>query len=298
VPHTIVQGFEVLRERLEITPLQLSNVSKRHERVREVLRELLPDMVTDDFLTGSYKRRTMIAPLKDADIDIFVVLDEKYRYDYNPGSLLDKVKNTLKKAYPEETDISRDGQAVTITFRDCKVDVVPAFPRRVGLRFRRKYRGFVIANTIQESWIATDPREHITIWQEANKKHDGKLIPLIKMIKGWNKENGDLLASFHLECLILQIMNEQPIRDFPSAVSYVFKEARRKIRYSVADPAGYNYDVGTYLDTRSKKDEVKSHLETAYTRARKAEKFAAKENFEEAYSNWRLIFGRYFPAFS
>src|SRR5205814_10312451 len=115
----------------------------------------------------------------------------------------------------------RDGQEVTITFSDCKVDVVPAFPRRVGLRFLKKYRGFVIANTIQKTWIATDPRQHITKWQEANKKHDGKLIPLIKMMKGWNKENGGLLTSFYLECHLLRIMENQPITDFPSAVSYV-----------------------------------------------------------------------------
>jgi len=80
-------------------------------------------------------------------------------------------------------------------------------------------------------------------------------------------------------------------------VSYAFKKARREIRFSVADPAGYNYDVGTYLNTRSKKDEVKSHLETAHARATKAEEFVAKENMKETYSNWRLIFGKYFPAY-
>ena len=31
--------------------------------------------VLESFLTGSYARSTMIAPLKDADIDIFIVLD-------------------------------------------------------------------------------------------------------------------------------------------------------------------------------------------------------------------------------
>ncbi len=297
MPHTVAKAFEVLRERLEITPLQLSTVSKRHERVREVLRKELPIVDGGDFLTGSYMRRTMIAPLKEADIDIFIVLDEKYRHDYNPDSLLDKVKYILKKGYSETTDISRDGQAVTISFSGCKIDIVPAFPRRVGLRFLRKYRGFVIANTIEKAWIATDPQQHIMIWREANKKHDGKLIPLIKMIKGWNKENGGLLTSFHLECLILQIMKYQSITFFPAAVRYVFQKARRKLLYPVADPAGYNFDVGTYLNTRNKREEVKSHLESAYKRARKAEEHVTIGKVEEADSNWQLIFGRYFPKY-
>lgn len=69
-----------------------------------------------DFLTGSYVRKTMIAPLKDADIDIFFVLNRSYYYENNQASLLDKVKSTLKKVYPQTTDISRDGQAVTISY--------------------------------------------------------------------------------------------------------------------------------------------------------------------------------------
>ena len=34
--------------------------------------------ILDDFLTGSYARSTMIAPLTEADIDVFVVLDSGY----------------------------------------------------------------------------------------------------------------------------------------------------------------------------------------------------------------------------
>ena len=34
--------------------------------------------VLDSFLTGSYSRHTMIAPLNEADIDIFIVLDPSY----------------------------------------------------------------------------------------------------------------------------------------------------------------------------------------------------------------------------
>jgi predicted nucleotidyltransferase len=105
VPHTVAKAFEILRERLEITPLQLSTVSKRHERVRAVLRKELPVLDGGDYLTGSYMRRTMIAPLKEADIDIFIVLDEKYRYDYNPASLLDKVKYVLKKEYAVQISV-------------------------------------------------------------------------------------------------------------------------------------------------------------------------------------------------
>ena len=126
VAKTVVHGFQELRSRLEITNLQSSAVSKRHQHIRDILKKELPVLEDGgDFLTGSYVRNTMIAPLKDADIDIFFVLDRSYYYDNDQASLLNKVKTTLKKVYPQTTDISRDGQAVTISFHDFRVDVVP-----------------------------------------------------------------------------------------------------------------------------------------------------------------------------
>ena len=65
---TITQGFSKLRSNLEITSLQSSIVSTRQLNVRDVVRAGLD--TNDDFLTGSYRRSTMIAPLTKADVRI------------------------------------------------------------------------------------------------------------------------------------------------------------------------------------------------------------------------------------
>lgn len=76
----------------------------------------------EHFLTGSYSRSPMIAPLKEADVNIFIVLGPKYFYNYDNGQnggqagLLDLLKRTLRKTYTRTLDISRNGQAVTIRF--------------------------------------------------------------------------------------------------------------------------------------------------------------------------------------
>src|SRR5665213_153597 len=97
---TIQQSFSTFRNNLEITSLQSSVVSTRQKNVREVVEAGM--QVLDSFLTGSYSRSTMIAPLNEADIDIFVVLDPKYYHNYNgqnggPSGLLDTVRRTLLK---------------------------------------------------------------------------------------------------------------------------------------------------------------------------------------------------------
>ena len=87
----------------------------------------------------------------------------------------------MRRTYTRTPDISRNGQAVTIRFEDFIVDVVPGFNRKGG--------GYLIPNSITQSWISTDPKKHVEIFSEANSVHKGNLIPLIKMIKGWNRNN-------------------------------------------------------------------------------------------------------------
>ena len=122
---TITSSFTKLKENLEITGLQRSTVSTRQQNVRDAVAKEMD--VLDSFLTGSYARSTMIALLSEADIDIFVVLDPQYYEVDGQANLLDKVKRVLLKTYTKTPKISRNGQAVSITFTDFIVDVVPAF---------------------------------------------------------------------------------------------------------------------------------------------------------------------------
>lgn len=282
---TITEGFEEMRSNLEITDLQEETVSTRQTNVRTVVEAGLDAL--DSFLTGSYKRNTMIAPLKEADVGIFFVLDSKYYESAGQASLLDRVKNVLKKSY-KTPDISRNGQAVTITFTDFKVDVVPGFYRKGG--------GYLIPDSQLSRWIPTDPKQHVEIWTAANKAHDGDLVPLLKMLKGWNKSR-DVFRSFHLETITLRVLAGITISSFPSGVRYVFDKARDKIKVKVADPAGYSDDVGAHVNTQAAMDQIIKRLAWAYDRSVEAESLEAKGNTEAAFEKWRAVFKDYFPAY-
>jgi len=290
---TITSSFQKLKENLEITGLQTSTVSTRQNNVRDVIKKDLS--VLDSFLTGSYSRSTMIAPLKEADVDIFVVLDSKYFHNYNnaqnggQAGLLDLLKRTLRKTYTETPDISRNGQAVTIRFTDFMVDVVPAFNRQGG--------GYLIPNAISQNWISTDPKKHVEIVANSNKAHNGDFVPLVKMIKAWNKNNNKYFSSFHLEVLALSILNNVTISDFPSGMRFFFDKARDLITKQNPDPAGYGGDVGSYINTQEKIKEAVSKFELAYNRVIKAEDFANRGYIKDAVDLWIKIFGDYFPAY-
>lgn len=290
---TVQQSFQKFKENLEITGLQTTTVSGRQQNVRDVLAAELT--VLDSFLTGSYSRSTMIAPLKEADVDIFFVLDAKYFHHYNNGQnggqagLLDLVKRTLRRTYTSTPDISRNGQAVTIQFTDFGVDVVPGFHRNGG--------GFLIPNSLSASWLSTDPKRHVEISTAANKAHDGDLVPLVKMIKCWNRQNGRPFRSFHLEVIALEVFNNVRISDYSSGARYFFDKGRTAVAQKNPDPAGYGDDVGSYISGKEKIDEAVARFQRAYDRAIRAEGAAQKGGIRDAVDTWRLIFGDYFPAY-
>lgn len=284
---TILESFRELKAKLEITELQQSTVSTRQQNVRKAVENEFD--VLDSFLTGSYSRHTMIAPLKEADIDVFVVLDRSYHREDGQANLLDKLKRVLKKTYPNTPDISRNGQAVTIQFTDFVVDVVPAFYRKGG--------GYLIPNSVGQTWIATDPQKHIAIMSSANKAHNGDLVPLIKMIKAWNRNIDRYFNSFHLEVLALQILEGVTISDFPSGMRYFFDKGRNLISKKNPDPASYGGDVGYYLNTQDKINSAISKFTTAYNRALKAEKYESGSNAALAIEEWKKIFGNYLPSY-
>jgi hypothetical protein len=290
---TIQQSFQKFRSNLEITDLQSSVVSTRQNNVRDVLQAGMT--VESTFLTGSYSRSTLIAPLKECDIDIFAVLDAKYFHQYNGGQnggqagLLDLVKRTLRKTYTKTPDISRNGQAVSITFTDFVVDVVPGFNRQGG--------GFLIPNSNTGSWISTDPKRHVEVIAASNKAHNGDLVPLIKMIKAWNRARGNYFRSFHLEVLALQILEGVTITDFPSGARYYFDKGRELVTKRNLDPAGFGDDVGKYINTADKIEEARAKFQLAYERALKAEEEATKGNVRNAVDFWIKTFGDYFPSY-
>jgi Second Messenger Oligonucleotide or Dinucleotide Synthetase domain len=283
---TIQQSFATLRSNLEITGLQEETVSTRQLAVRKAMENGLA--VLDAFLVGSYRRSTMIAPLKSADVDVFIVLDPKYYHSHGPQALLQATKEVLRKTYTQTPDISPNGQAVTIEFQDFRVDVVPGF--------YRNGEGYLIPDGPRGRWIETDPKKHVELWSARNKAHNGDLVPMIKILKGWNK-SAKALRSFHLEVMALSVFNGIRIDDFPSGARFFFDKARDKVRVQLADPAGYNPDVASHVTSQAQYDAIGGALDTAYRMALKAEQCATNGHYRTAIDEWRKIFPDYFPAY-
>ncbi|MBF6555934.1 MAG: nucleotidyltransferase [Acidimicrobiales bacterium] len=286
------QAFEELRSNLELTALQEKTVATRQKNVRDAVAAQL--FVAGDFLTGSYRRHTMIGPLKAADVDIVVVLDGRYKVR-GPKAVLELVKKALLVEYTRTPRISQNGQAVTITFTDFVVDVVPAFVRP----WWTWNEGWEICDSGSATWITTNPKKHVELSATANRAHAGQLVPRIKQLKAWNLSVGAPLRSFHLEALAWSIFGTSWLwkngqsSDWASA-RYFFKNAQGDLRNQLPDPGGTGSDVAAYLHGTAL-DSAVSKVTAAHEQCGRAEKCAMDEDVAGMHKAYGQVFGEYYP---
>ena len=293
---TVIMAFEAFRCNLELTGMQETLVATRQTRVRAAIEQGLA--VNESFLTGSYRRHTLIAPMHTADIDIVVVLDRRY-HRHGPRAVLGLVKDTLRETY-QTSKISRNGQAVTITFADFTVDVVPAFSLPWPFN-----HGWDICDSGSNTWIRTNPKRHIEISSKVNKRTGGLLVPTVKMLKAWNRTVGYPLRNFHLEVLVWKILDPGGaavwwgpgigLGDDPDNVSRFFADAPTRLRRKLPDPARDTGDIGAYLSDQGR-DEAISKLGTAAARCARAERLRMDGDESGANSIYRKVFGDAFPS--
>jgi hypothetical protein len=283
----ISDSFRIFRANLEISDLLHSKISSRQLLVRGALEEELHVLHT--FLSGSYSRNTMIAPLHESGIDIFAVLDQSHYSENGQAELLDRLKRVLHKTCAKAPQIHRNGHGVNLAFSDFTANVIPAFQKDGG--------GYIIPDSMENKWMSTDPRMHVELIAGADSRHNGNLVPFIKMIKGWNRTAKRPLRQFHLEVMAYQLFKNMTIKSYPASLLYFFGEGRHYIRKQNLDPAGYGGDVGDYIKTRQKMEEAEASFETAYGRAYRAVYYWEKAQAESSINEWRKIFGNYFPAY-
>ena len=201
-----------------------------------------------DFLTGSYARHTKTKPLKD--VDIFFCLGEKERHwrDKAPDEVLKAFEACLAKKYGADC-VERGRRCVTVEFEkrnptadeEGKVlsnDAVPAF--ELGSCYE-------IPDRDLGRWIKTDPDIHKEKSTAKNRECGGKWVPLVKMLKRWNRSAGKPIApSFLIEVMALELV-DPPFTTYASEVRRFFAAALDGLNRDWPDPAGYGPPVSDQM---------------------------------------------------
>nr|WP_200985168.1 CBASS oligonucleotide cyclase [Rhizobium rhizogenes]QCL10073.1 putative dNA polymerase beta domain protein region [Rhizobium rhizogenes] len=286
------EAFEKFRQRLELNETERKDTIKRHEEVRDVIKA---DFVVDrDILTGSYKRHTKTKPLKD--VDVFFVLGKKERDKYRhkpPADLINDFVKSLRGKYGHDA-VEPGRRCATVEFEKntndeegkvLSIDAVPAFD--IGACYE-------IPDRVRGDWIRTDPEIHMEQATAKNKELGGKWIPLVKMIKRWNRSAGKPIKPAFLVEVMMQELVDPPFTTYSSEVRRFFAAALDGIERDWHDPAGYGPPVSEQM-TPELISAAKEALRQAEMKAALAVRLEKQGKQGEAIALWREIIGRYFP---
>ncbi len=279
---TITQAFATFLPTLELTDAERQAASDQHIYLREQLQQRMS--VQDNFLSGSYARKTAVRPLND--IDVFLVLTPTPTLNANtaPRLVLAEVKRVLEGIYHEKVATTQ-ARSINIEFAGTGIayDVVPAFYKRADV--------YTIPDAEASRWIETNPRVHAEMSTAANEQAAKKLKPLLKAVKHANNRNGNAARSFHLEVLSWKVLTGDPGSYMDGMVTLLDGLARR-ICDPCPDPAGLGADIRPPLP---RCEVARTWLNKMAVLAREARQLANDGRTGEAHARMRAILGEQWP---
>lgn len=278
---TLLQCIKQLLSDITITDKQTATVSTTYNNLKTLLlaadTKLYGERV---FQNGSYDRDTIIKPLDD--VDIFFVLDREEYEDggalRNPQAVLTKLKNFINNTRDYKDKAMQDRPCVTIKLTDKRFDVLPCFGNDL--------EGYWIPDSDLSGWIWSNPVVHSEKLTAVNKLRQGRIVPLIRILKYWNREQlGKIIPSYHIEDIATDIFNLFDLANHEEGVLLWLQYA------------------ATYLDSDKFACEddyksAKSSIEAAFQKITEAHTLydAGKEG--EAVKLWKEVFGAKFPTIS
>jgi len=272
--------FKIFDKTIRLTSTQQQDAKTKYTNVCNVLHNNYYSSKyngTSKFLFGSYKKKTNIRPMNNMqDVDVLFKIPkeifEKFdNYKSNGQSaLLQEIRSILSKTFTTTDKISGWGKVVLVKTidRTHNIEVLPAI--------ELENKTFKIPNSENDGkWEIFDPREDINNFQDSDKRVDGLVKVVTRMLKSWKRQNKTLdIKSYQIEQYAIKYFEENSL-----------EEINIKMFIEIFNFMKSNIDSGN-----------KSFIETALKRLEQADKLNKNERYKEATNQLKLIFGDLFPS--
>ena len=236
MPYTVPVSFDGFVENISLTGDQHDTADSRRKRIVSLLENSFT--ILDSFPSGSIPRGTALKG--HADLDVIVVLHwQKHIKDKSPERLLQDVRDALGEY---RTNVRKNGQAVTLYYESWpNMDIVPVSKTTNSDGTINHYN---VPDVNSGGWLTSRPRKHSKQIESKVSQCGDKFRPIIRMIKEWNKEHSDLLASFHIEVMAIHIFGAA-VSDYPWSVFQYFDKAVQLASSPLPYEGGYADDYQT-----------------------------------------------------
>ena len=220
-------------------------INKRIDSIRKTLANDIEGVISMRF-GGSLAKQTHINGL--SDIDTLVLINNTELVNDNPAEVLNYFHKILSEKYQNTgIGIHKGDMAVTMTFDDGEIQLLPALRYKYGIKIAD---GKEWSKIVKPSIFA----RKLTV---LNQSLFGKLVPAIKLVKAIvsNFPENAKLNGYHIEALAAEIFafDRKDVAQRPTSVKVrdllfrFFKEAPSKVRKPIKDPTGQTVHIDEYL---------------------------------------------------
>jgi len=188
---------------------------------------------------GSVAKHTYVDGL--SDIDALVILNQSELKDMNPAEVRAYFAQRLRDRLGQ-TPVEEGALAVTVTFQDATIQLLPAVRVGAGVRVPQA-EGATWSPVVRPDAFA----RKLTL---VNQATNSKLVPTIKIAKSILAQLPDSqrLSGYHVESLAIEVFGGyQGTTTTKAMLRHFFTEAPRLIRQPIKDSTGQSVHVDDYL---------------------------------------------------
>lgn len=210
---TDIEGaLKTTLSRIELDQTRVQQASQHYNAIKDWLESKLAVTVR---LVGSFQRQSKVRPIGSdkIDIDALACFGDATYFAVLPGTgvtstaALQKVHSAMasNKIYCTK-DLVVDSPVVTITYEsDFSVEIVPCYRNLIPPHAGRNPASYLVG-TAYGGWETSDYDYDSAFITQANKDTGGKLVPAIKLLKRFARNNQIALKSFQVEILATLVL--------------------------------------------------------------------------------------------
>lgn len=245
------------------------------------------------FETGSFSNGTGVRHFSDTDYFARCPAGNFYT---DATYTLRLVKEALQRKFSTTPDIAVKNPAVRIPFGSYaseRLELTPVYYSGLINTPVGNKHCYNIPN-YDGGWMQSSPGAHIEYVNREDRRLNGKLKPLIRLVKAWKFYNQIPIYSFYLELRVTKYAESQTAIIYDIDLKNIVKFLYDNDLPSIQDPMGISGLIRA-CKTTAKKNIALSKLATGYTRAIKAYD-ARNTNADTSFYWWKMFFNGQFPS--
>ncbi len=280
---TVHDGFLLLAKNTDLPFSQYISITQAQAEFESRLQKYFSEFST--VLQGAFSRKTMIAPLQGAMVDMIVLFKDRHTRDRLPSLVFRELREALLEIFFDAKPV-RNRNAIIVPMADFSFLVQPGYS--VGEHV------YMLPATMFNEWIKYDCGSYNAYFVEQNVRQKGELTAIIRMIKTWNRVSENFFDGYYLELLVTALMSRYENRAFSESICYIFRQALNEVVFQKQDPANQEFNVeGLYdIDNLIK---AMLLLKKSHQVAEEAVCFEQAGDMEKAINCWRQLFPGVFP---